>query len=321
MPYLYSGWLASNLDDSGGTPVVVDQYLLQRQTDLALFGVASYPVSRADRFEMQTTLRRYGFSAELRSDAYSYETGEFLGEEKRSIATGLAPLYLGALSGAFVHDTSVFGATSPILGQRGRIEVGQTVGTVSYTDVLADWRAYFMPVRPVTLALRALHYGRHGSGSNDERFGSIYLGYNSFIRGYDGIEASECVPSTSSSCPIYDRLFGSRILVGNAELRAPLWGLFRGRLNYGPVPVEIAAFADAGVAWGGSCGTAGFARACQVTDRKPTLLGGDQDLLVSVGVAGRLNILGFLVLEVSYARPFQRSSRGWVWQWNLAPGF
>ena len=180
-----------------------------------------------------------------------------------------------------------------------------------------------MPLRPVTLALRALHYGRYGSGSNDPRFGSIYLGYNSFIRGYDGIDASECTADGKSRCPIYDRLFGNRILVGNAELRAPLWGLVRGRLSYGPVPVEIAAFADAGVAWGGSCGTTtpGFSRACQVTDRKPSLFGGDQDFLVSVGVSGRLNILGVLVLEVSYAHPLQRSGKGWVWQWNLAPGF
>ncbi len=323
VPYLYSGGYASSLVESDGVPLIVDEYLRERQTDLALFGVASYPTSRANRFELQTTFRRYGFSAELRTDYYSYVTGEFLGQDKTSIDTGLDPLYLGALSGAFVHDTSVFGATSPILGQRGRLEVGQTAGTVSYTDVLADWRAYLMPVRPVTLALRAMHYGRYGSGSSDPRFGSIYLGYTSFIRGYDGIEASECVPDGTSRCPVYDSLFGSRILVANAELRAPLWGLFRGRLNYGPVPVEIAAFADAGVAWAGSCGTSttDVTRACQYGDRKPSLFGGEQDFLVSVGVAGRLNVLGFLVLEVSYARPFQRSGKGWVWQWNLAPGF
>ncbi len=323
VPYLYSGGYSSSLVDADGVPLIVDEYLIQRQTDVALFGVAAYPISRADRFELQTTLRRYSFSAERRTDVYSYETGEFLGQDETRIDTGLEPLYLGALSGAFVHDTSVFGATSPILGQRGRLEVGQTAGTVSYADVLADWRAYFMPVRPVTLALRALHYGRYGSAANDERFGSIYLGYTSFIRGYDGIEASECVPDATSTCPLYDRLFGSRILVANAELRAPLFGLLRGRLNYGPVPVEIAAFADAGVAWGGSCWTsgAGTSRACQSDDRKPSLFGGDQDFLVSVGVAGRVNVLGFLVLEVSYARPFQRSGKGWVWQWNLAPGF
>jgi hypothetical protein len=40
-----------------------------------------------------------------------------------------------------------------------------------------------------------------------------------------------------------------------------------------------------------------------------------------VGAAVRLNILGFLVLEVSGAHPFQRPGKGWVWQWTLAPGF
>ena len=324
VPYLYYGGYSSSPGDVGGTPVIIDEYRQDRQTDLAVFGVASYPISRADRLELQTTLRRYGFSAELRSEVYSYETGEFLSESTRSVDTGLEPLYLGAVSGAFVHDTAVFGATSPILGQRGRLEVGPTVGTVSYTEVLADWRAYVMPVRPVTLALRALHFGRYGSGSSDPRFGSIYLGYPSFIRGYDDIAGSECVPDGTSQCPVYDRLFGSRILVGNVELRAPLWGLLRGRLSYGPVPLELAVFADTGVAWAGSCGTAiagDVVHACQAGDRKPSPFGGDQDFLTSVGAAVRLNILGFLVLEVSGAHPFQRPGKGWVWQWTLAPGF
>jgi hypothetical protein len=44
---------------------------------------------------------------------------------------------------------------------------------------------------------------------------------------------------------------GSRLLVAGAELRAPLVGLFTGGLDYGPVPAELLAFFDAGVAWDG----------------------------------------------------------------------
>ena len=49
---------------------------------------------------------------------------------------------------------------------------------------------------------------------------------------------------------MFDRLFGSRMVVANAELRAPLWAAFGGSGFYGPLPVEVGVFADAGAAWG-----------------------------------------------------------------------
>ena len=73
---------------------------------------------------------------------------------------------------ALVRDTSVFGATSPVLGQRFRLDVSPTLGSVNYTGALADLRQYVMPVRPVTLAARVLHYGRYGSGAEDPRLGA-----------------------------------------------------------------------------------------------------------------------------------------------------
>ena len=42
------------------------------------------------------------------------------------------------------------------------MEAAPSVGTIQYTGILADYRAYLMPVRPFTLAFRALHYGRYG---------------------------------------------------------------------------------------------------------------------------------------------------------------
>ncbi len=164
-----------------------------------------------------------------------------------------------------------------------------------------------MPVRPVTLAARVMHFGRYGSGAEDPRFGSMYIGYPDIIRGYDDVRQSECVPDGTFSCPAFERLFGSRMLVGNVELRAPLVGLLRGRLTYGPVPIELVAFADAGVAWNDS--------------QSPKLFGGEQELLTSVGFAARLNVLGFMVVQASVARPFKRPGVGWVWQWSFAPGF
>jgi hypothetical protein len=308
LPYRYAGGIVRSLEVIEGTPVIADQYLVQRQTDASAFAVAAYPFNRARRLELQGSARRIGFSQELRTEYYSPVDGSFLGSEEEKLRGVYDPLYLGSVSAAFVHDTSVFGATSPILGSRARLEVAPTFGTLDYTEVLADWRSYSMPVRPVTLALRATHFGRYGSGGDDRRFPDIYLGYPELLRGYDDITTAECVPDETSQCPLYDRLFGSRVLVASAELRAPLWGLFTGKLSYGPLPLEIALFADAGVAWTGA--------------QKASFLGGDRTLLASVGAALRANVLGFLVAQVSAAKPLDRPGRGgFVWQWSLSPGF
>jgi WD40 repeat protein len=308
IPYLYGGGIQESLTTAQGQPVIADQTLLFRQTEAAAFAIGALPFNRADRIEVQATASRIGFSEQVLSDYYSPYDGSFLGSDKQNIDVGLAPLYLASVSGAFVHDTSIFGATSPIMGTRARLEVSPTFGSIDYTGVVADWRGYFMPVRPITFAVRATHVGRYGSGSEDQRFGEIYIGYPELLRGYDNISASECRPSATSQCPLYDRLFGSRMLLASAELRAPLVGLFTGRLTYGPIPVELALFADSGVAW--------------TSFDKASFLGGDRALLTSVGAAARVNVLGFLVAEFSVARPLNRPDfHGWVWQWSFAPGF
>jgi Tol biopolymer transport system component len=305
LPYIFSGGFSQSLDSSGTQ--LLDQQLIERETFSTVFGLASLPLNRADRFELQPSFQRVGFSAQLYTDSYSALDGSYLGSSNQSLDTGLAPLYLGSVSGAFVHDTSVFGATSPIVGARGRFEVSPTFGTITYTNVLADYRRYFMPVRPVTVAFRVTHFGRYGSGSEDQRFGELYLGYPDLIRGYDGITSAECVPNATDPCHVYDQLFGSRILLGNFEVRAPLWGLFKGQLTYGPLPVEVALFADSGIAW--------------TKGDKASFLGGDRKLLTSVGAALRVNVFGYLVVETSIAHPFERPGKSWVWQWSFSPGF
>ena len=61
--------------------------------------------------------------------------------------------------------------------------------------MLADYRKYFMPVRPFTIALRGMHYGRYGRDSEDARLSPLYLGYPGLVRGYDvsSFDANECV--------------------------------------------------------------------------------------------------------------------------------
>jgi outer membrane protein assembly factor BamA len=229
-----------------------------------------------------------------------------------SDSTTLAPaLNLANTSAAFVYDTSAFGATSPISGQRYRLEAAPTFGALSFTNVLVDYRRYLMPAPFYTIAARLIHDGRYGRGGEDPRLFPMYIGYPALVRGYDinTFGPHDCVPSVVSSCPAFDRLLGSRLLVGNLEFRFPLlrpFGASTSRM-YGPIPIEFALFADSGIAWN--------------TGESPSLVGGSRKAVSSAGVAFRANLFGFAVGQFDIARPFDRPGSGWVFQFNLAPGF
>ena len=70
----------------------------------------------------------------------------------------------------------------------------------------------------------------------------------------------------------------------------------------------MAVFADGGVAWGQSNST--------LLRRRRT-----RSRCRSVGAAMRVNLFGFAVGEIDYVRPLDRPGRGWLWQFNLMPGF
>ena len=125
------------------------------------------------------------------------------------------------------------------------------------------------------------------------------------------------------SCPAFDNLLGSSMLFGNAEFRFPLFGVLHlGTGYYGALPVEMAIFGDAGVAWNGTKQAWFLPGAqgpnCQDADVSPCT----RRPVFSAGVAWRLNLLGFAVLEIDAARPFNRPGvNGFVWQFGLTPGF
>lgn len=51
------------------------------------------------------------------------------------------------------------------------------------------------------------------------------------------------------------------------------------------------------------------------------MTGPDRNLVRSVGVLLRVNLLGFAVGQLDYSRPLDRPGRGWIWQFSLRPGF
>jgi outer membrane protein assembly factor BamA len=212
---------------------------------------------------------------------------------------------VGRVGAAFVSDTSHAGATSIVSGERYRLEVAPVGGDLQYLHVSADYRRYVMPSPFYTIAARAFHIGRYGSGADDSRIAPFYLGYPWFVRGFDpGWSAvNECVRILSTGCPELDDLLGSRLAVGNVELRFPLLrpvGLSRSM--YGPVPVEVAVFADGGVAW-----------QSLRAPRRP---------IWSTGVTLRTSLLGFGLGQFDIARPVGPTAPGgWTVRFTLAPAF
>jgi hypothetical protein len=114
--------------------------------------------------------------------------------------------------------------------------------------VLADYRRYLMPVRPYTFALRVMHYGRYGSGGEDDRLQPLFVGYPNLVRGYDVNSFSRW--SAVSRPTVRARLrpdAGQRVAVANLELRFPPFGAFAARACR-TVP-STWWLREAGVAW------------------------------------------------------------------------
>jgi hypothetical protein len=309
VPYL-SGGVQESIGVIQGEPSIVDQTIIFRQTERSASAIVAYPFNRARRVEFQAGVTQLSFDQIVQTQAFSLNTGALFLDETNETKAG-DTLNLGTSSVALVYDTSSFGGTSPVQGQRYRIEAAPTFGSINFTSVLADYRRYFMPATFYTIAARVMHHGRYGPSTDDARLYPLYIGYPTLVRGYDvnTISASECTVTPDGSCPEFDRLLGSRMLVANLEFRFPLLRPFTGPSQnmYGPVPVEVALFADGGVAWN--------------RGEKPSLFGGHRDGVSSVGIALRANLLGFAIGQFDFARPLQRAGQGWVFQFNLSPGF
>lgn len=308
MPYL-TGAFASGLAQVDGIIVGVEEQLIFRQIERGVSGVAAYPFNRVHRVEFTGGYTNITFDRQLRTTIFDPNTGEVFSRETQDLGS-LDGLHLGDVSAALVYDSSIFGATSPIAGQSYRLQVTPTIGSLRMNTVVADYRRYFMPVSFYTFATRVVHYGRYGRDSQDDRLMPLFLGYPNLVRGYDysSFGAEECTATATSSCQEFDRLLGSRMLVANAEFRFPLLRPFgAGSGMYGPVPLELAFFGDAGVAWN--------------KGERPDGLGGSREWVSSAGIALRANLFGYMIAQFDFVKPFQRPQKGWIFQFSLTPGW
>ncbi|MGH9141847.1 MAG: BamA/TamA family outer membrane protein, partial [Thermoanaerobaculia bacterium] len=234
-------------------------------------------------------------------------------------------------SAAFVGDSSVFGFLSPVRGTRYRYEFTTLTGDLKFQTALADWRKYFF-FNPVTVAVRGIYYGRSGNDAESGRINPLYIGQDSLIHGYDinSIGPEECVATPgSNTCPVFDRLVGSKIGVANFEVRVPLVGNQQFGLTSGFVPTEFFGFVDAGAAWSTDDGcrvqanlppSAPVPSDCKLKWRFSNKNATDRVPSVSAGAGVRL-LLAYIPLEFYAAKPFQRPTKGWVTGFNIIPGW
>lgn len=317
VPYL-TGYTSISYDDETLSTGYLNQ-VLERIYVQQLAGVTQYPFSQTRRFEAQLGVTRYAFHQE--AIRYRFLGRSFTGEVLMQELDAPDAIYFAEASAAYVGDNSFFAFTSPVAGQRFRFEISPTVGSYTFQTALADYRRYLF-LQPFTIAGRALHYGRYGRDAEvrleDGRYflPPIYLGFEPLIRGYarESFDVQrECGGGTGDMwCPAFERLIGTRVAVANFEFRIPLFGVPEfGLINFPYLPLEVAPFFDAGVAWSrGETPTLEFTR--RSVGRVPVF---------STGVSARANILGYLVLEAYYAYPFQRPDKGWHWGFQIAPGW
>jgi len=289
---------------------------LFRIFDSSALGLASYPLSSTRRIDLTGGVNRISFDLEEQTiicDPF----GRCQQTQVRSVEEGVPdPVNLFQTSMALVGDNSFFGFTSPIRGSRYRAQIQNTVGSINYQTLILDYRRYLNPHRNLTLAFRGMHRGRYGSDVQQSILQPYFLGWETNIRGYSqfSFEPSlECTPSQDlGPCPQLQRLEGHRIGVANAEIRIPFLGNDQlGVLDVSFLPTELVAFADAGIAWD--------------EDNEPNLTWSTTSLdripVFSTGVGARFNLMGMMIFEFYYARPWQRPQRGSHWGFQLAPGW
>jgi hypothetical protein len=318
IPYL-TGYVTPGIGTFNGQDVYFEEQILFRQTNRSLGGTAAYPLSRPQRIEVSAGLLNVTYDIEQRLRAVGLSTGQIVIDSTASLPAPDA-INLVQSSAALVYDNSLWGVASPLLGQRYRLEIGANVGTIDFFNAIADYRKYVMPVRPFTLAARVMHFGRYGRDAEDSnRLQPLFLGYDGLVRGYEYGSFDfflEC--NADGSCPNYTNLFGSKMVIGNLELRFPPLGLLGiGSGLFGFLPIEMVIFGDAGLAWW---------EANDVSDPaerdllRPFFLGGERTPVYSAGAGLRMNVFGFMIIELDYVYPFSRE-RGGHLQLSFIPGF
>jgi len=334
IPEITQGFRQGLADLNGdGQPEFIRETITFWQINRQALGLIRYPFSEVMRVEFSGGYNQIDFALETNRQVFAYPSGQKLADETTSApACGdslsfrrnlcdPAALHEGVAAAALVYDNSLAGPTGPIMGQRFRLEARPNVGTLNFLSATADYRRYEMPVSPLTLAGRLMHFGRWGNDARDERLSRLYLGYSQLIRGYSSgsFDVGVCDPELPlercDELAVFSELFGTRIAVGNAEARLPLLGPLGVLSKVGNVPpIDLIGFFDAGVAWSSDLEDTSV-------DERAFFLGGDRNLLTSTGAGLRINLFGFALGEVHWVYPFDRPEKGGHFHFAINTGF
>ena len=273
---------------SVGDPVITSQTNVLQQIHRQGAALVAYPFNRAERVEASVGVDLIGFDARVTTTSYSAVSGATLSDNTvhQTAAPSATMFQTGA---AFVHDTAVLGPASPVLGKRFRLALAPSFGDLRVLTTVVDYRRYYMPVRPFTLAIRTEAVARTGPDANDTRLLPLIWYVRDYVRGFD----------TDN-----DTIRTSRFAVANVELRAPLLGILHRDVRYGALPVEALTFGDCGRFWMPGVATGAF----------------QNRTMCSAGAGARINAAG-LIFEFDAVRPFGSYSDGWRLGINFQPGF
>lgn len=264
---------------------------------------AQLPLSRTNRFEAGADFRRYSFSNQTTSYYYDL-AGRFIGTGAREKSDNVPDaLNIFNTNAAFVSDNSVFGLTGPLKGHRYRIGVEQYFGDAQFFSTLADFRQYKY-LKPVSLAFRGMHYARHGKDANS--LPALYAGDPTRVRGYGFNSIGQTLQENEIN---FNQLTGSKLLVGNFEVRLPFTGpkglaLIKSNFLFS----DLSLFLDGGVAFS------------EYGDLNNPDNGLAPRPIFSTGASLRVNVFGAFILEPYYAIPLQKQTRG-VFGVNIVPGW
>jgi len=269
-------------------------------------GTVFYPFSVTKRVEAGAATEFYSSRVTEYADYYFLD-GRYYGSDREKQPKGPS-LNLNNINAAFVGDNSYFGMTAPLQGWRYRFGVEQYLGgDYQFTAFLADARKYLY-VKPFTFAVRGLGYLR--TEKYEENTFSVdyplFAANPFFVRGYD-----RAVFNTEEDPYFFQRTIGSKMFVGNFEVRIPFTGPRRLSLiksNF--LVTDLNLFFDAGLAF------------YEFDELKK---GAEfyHEPIFSTGVSVRVNLFGYMVLEPYFALPLTapESERNWRFGLNFIPGW
>ena len=289
--------------------VTFEQY---RQFEDRINGFIQYPFSQTTRLEAGASFSRYYYRIEQIDNYYDafdpfYSRLIYQERNKLDAPPGFSLFNVGT---AFVSDNSYFGLTAPLAGYRLRIGMEKYFGEFNFYSPTIDLR-YYQRLKPVTLAVRAMHYGRYGE-TGDNRLRPLYMGYPWFIRGYEYNSAQNIGLQNPERS--VNELFGDKLIVTNFEVRLPFSGPKQlALIKSGLFLTDLNFFVDGGLA---------FNEFSQVSfNPKEGIPGVDTfQPFFSTGASLRVNLFGALILEPYFAKPLLKNS-DWVFGLNFMPGW